>query len=147
MIKRDVRQWQRGAVFLAVLAIAVGCSMNGAAQTAQPTPSSAPAADAVPGSVAAGAALYTSKSCVGCHGVNLEGGTAPKLVGEDSITGFTSTAQLFDYVRRSMPQTAPGTLTDDEVYSLIAFMLDKNGLNKDHKLVNARTLPTLSLKP
>jgi cytochrome c len=33
---------------------------------------------------------------------------------------------LFDYVRRTMPLDAPGTLSDDEVYSLTAWLLAAN---------------------
>jgi cytochrome c len=35
-------------------------------------------------------------------------------------------SSLFDYIRRSMPQGAAGSLTDAEVYSLTAFLLAAN---------------------
>ena len=33
---------------------------------------------------------------------------------------------VFDYIRRAMPPTAPGSLTNDEVYALTAFLLARN---------------------
>jgi len=33
---------------------------------------------------------------------------------------------IFDYVRRAMPHSAPGSLTNDEVYALTAFLLAAN---------------------
>jgi cytochrome c len=33
---------------------------------------------------------------------------------------------LFDYIRRTMPLDAPGSLRDDEVYSLTAWLLAAN---------------------
>ena len=30
---------------------------------------------------------------------------------------------IFDYVKRAMPFNAPGSLTDDEVYAVVAFLL------------------------
>ncbi|GAC1384105.1 MAG: hypothetical protein NVS4B8_18090 [Herpetosiphon sp.] len=118
---------------------------SGAAATNSPINTAA--ANAEPGTVQAGMALYTAKGCIGCHGVQLQGGTGPRLKGDDSINGFTSTTQLYDYIHRSMPLYAPGSLNDQEVYSLIAFLLDQNGLNKDHKVVNMQTLPTIPVKP
>jgi cytochrome c len=35
---------------------------------------------------------------------------------------------LFDFTRRAMPPSAPGSLSDDETYSVVAFMLSLNGL-------------------
>ena len=98
------------------------------------------------GAAARGATIFAAK-CAVCHGQAAEGqaGTpaagqaaAPKLVGRDPRDGFAFgqdpklvktvgnywpyATTLFDYVRRSMPLTAPGSLTNDEVYSLVAFL-------------------------
>ena len=96
------------------------------------------------GTVAEGATLYAQR-CAACHGPEGEGGTgfvgprlvatvpkveelardwkAPRAVG--NWWAYTST--LFDYVRRAMPQSAPGTLTADETYALVAWLLARNG--------------------
>jgi cytochrome c len=35
---------------------------------------------------------------------------------------------LFDYIRRAMPLTAPQSLTDAEVYGLVAYLLSIDGI-------------------
>jgi cytochrome c len=89
------------------------------------------------GSVAAGRQVYESK-CAACHGANLEGGQGDRLVGGrgglagndpgrapiktvESYWPYATT--LFDYIKRAMPLTAPGSLTNDEVYAVSAFIL------------------------
>ncbi|MEM9209155.1 MAG: c-type cytochrome, partial [Pseudomonadota bacterium] len=85
------------------------------------------------GSVSTGAEIYAVK-CAACHGATGVEGPNDRLVaypGEgfpsgtdaDSWTGRTIgnywpyATTLFDYIRRSMPQTFPGSLTSDEVYA------------------------------
>ena len=95
------------------------------------------------GTVAQGQALYAER-CVACHGLQGEGGLGPKLWGANTApdVDFSTDAKIprtignwwpyattvFDYVRRAMPQTGPGSLTDDESYALVGFLLAKNGL-------------------
>jgi len=89
------------------------------------------------GTVAAGRQVYESK-CAACHGANLEGGQGDRLVGgRGSLAGndparapvktvesyWPYATTLFDYVKRAMPLTAPGSLTNDEVYAVSAFIL------------------------
>ncbi len=94
------------------------------------------------GTVAQGAKVYGAK-CASCHGTGGEGmAPFPKLVGRDPREGFPFgrdpkaektignywpyATTLFDYVRRAMPQFTPGSLTDDEVYAVTAWLLAKN---------------------
>lgn len=94
------------------------------------------------GDATAGAALYAAQ-CASCHGANGEGMAAnPPLVGREPREGFPfgsdpklvrtignywpEATTLFDYIKRTMPLTAPGSLTDDEVYSLTAHLLVAN---------------------
>jgi S-disulfanyl-L-cysteine oxidoreductase SoxD len=89
-----------------------------------------------------GAELY-AKQCAGCHGANGEGiSPNPKLVGRDPREGFPfgndpkavrtvgnywpEATTIFDYIKRTMPLPAAGSLTDDEVYSLTAYLLVAN---------------------
>jgi len=93
------------------------------------------------GSVAEGGTLYKAQ-CAMCHGVNGEGMAPafPRLSGRDpaaegfkfasdpklphSIGNYWSHAtSLFDYIRRAMPHTAPGSLTDGQTYALTAYLL------------------------
>jgi cytochrome c len=94
------------------------------------------------GDVATGAVLF-ARACASCHGAKGEGTAGvPPLVGAEPRDSFPfgrdmqlprtignywpHAPPLFDYIRRSMPLTAPGSLTDNEVYSLTAFLLAAN---------------------
>ncbi|GAA6177461.1 c-type cytochrome [Sulfitobacter pacificus] len=81
--------------------------------------------------------------CAACHGDFAEGiDNWPKLAGgadtldhEDplktvgSYWPYLSTA--FDYIKRSMPYGNAGTLSDDEVYAIVAYILYSNDLIED----------------
>ena len=110
------------------------------------------------GTVAQGARVYAEK-CAACHGARGEGvGTAyPRLVGREPRQGFPfgqdlkyvktvgnywpHATTLVDYVRRAMPQTAPGSLTDDETYAVVAWLLAENEIVAKDATMDARALP------
>lgn len=52
---------------------------------------------------------------------------------------------LFDYIRRAMPFNAPGTLSNEEVYHLTAFLLSSNKVIDSNMVINARTLPAVDM--
>ncbi len=52
---------------------------------------------------------------------------------------------LFDYVRRTMPMTAPQSLTNDQVYALSAYILNLNGLVPDDAVMDAASLPKVTM--
>jgi cytochrome c len=52
---------------------------------------------------------------------------------------------LFDYVRRTMPMDAPQSLSNDQVYALTAYILNLNGLVAGDAVMDAMTLPKLSM--
>ena len=103
------------------------------------------------GSVAEGKALY-DQQCTACHGDAAKGGPMyGTMVG--GVGSFTTNARvltpgsmypyaaiLFDYTRRSMPMTAPQTLTNDQVYALSAYILHLNGLVPENAVVDAAAL-------
>ncbi len=84
------------------------------------------------GDAATGEALYGAR-CVGCHGAQLEGdpslGARP-LVGDvrHAVNNLPFAPPLFAYIRRAMPLDSPGSLADDEVYALVAFLLERAGV-------------------
>ena len=47
---------------------------------------------------------------------------------------------VFDYVRRAMPHAQPGSLTDDEVYALTAWLLAANQVIPMNTTLDAKTL-------
>jgi hypothetical protein len=52
---------------------------------------------------------------------------------------------LFDYIRRAMPQNAPGSLSNDDVYAVSAYILNLNGLLSDGATLNAKSLPGIKM--
>ena len=48
---------------------------------------------------------------------------------------------LFDYVKRSMPFNAPGSLSDEEVYSVVAYILSEAKIITPVEKMDATTLP------
>jgi len=106
------------------------------------------------GTVAAGRQVYESK-CAACHGAKLEGGQGDRLVGgRGSLAGndparapvktvesyWPYATTLFDYVKRAMPLTAPGSLTNDEVYSVSAFILAAANIVPNDAVLDQKTL-------
>ncbi|HWK54669.1 MAG TPA: PQQ-binding-like beta-propeller repeat protein, partial [Hyphomicrobiales bacterium] len=79
---------------------------------------------------AAGATLYV-RSCIECHGATLRGGEAgPALTGAGfwSKWGGQSLATLYQITASTMPVNDPGGFSTQEYASLVAFMLQQNGL-------------------
>ena len=52
---------------------------------------------------------------------------------------------LFEYIRRNMPYDAPGTLSDDDVLSVVAFLLNQNGLFPDDGVLDYAMLEGFAL--
>ena len=96
------------------------------------------------GTVAQGRTIYVQQ-CASCHGANGEGvpPANPPIIGRPPAAEnfpFASNPNLprtignywpyattvFDYVRRAMPLPSPGSLTDDEVYAVTAYLLAAN---------------------
>jgi cytochrome c len=110
------------------------------------------------GSAADGAVLYAAK-CASCHGDRGQGipPAYPALMGRDPAgesfdfannpkvvktigNYWPSATSLFDYVRRAMPFATPGTLTNDEVYAIVAHLLAENRI-----IESAATLDSAAL--
>ncbi|HEY5703221.1 MAG TPA: cytochrome c [Gammaproteobacteria bacterium] len=117
-----------------------------------------PAGDGLPGgkgSVAQGRRIY-EKQCISCHGPGGQGGNADQLAGasmgltseypEKTIGNYWPYATtLFDMIRRSMPMTAPGTLSDDEVYAVTAYLLYLNGIIEEDTSLDAEILSAIKM--
>ncbi len=98
-----------------------------------------------------------------CHGTDGQGAGAlyPKLIGREPRAGFPFgqdpkyvatignywpyATTLYDYVHRAMPFVAPGSLTPDETYSLVAFLLWRNDIIPETAVIDARTLPAVRM--
>jgi cytochrome c len=106
------------------------------------------------GTVAVGARVYQLR-CAACHGANGSGGRADVLVATEpwgewpinpAVGNFWPYATtLYDYIARAMPPDRPGTLTADETYAVIAWILERNGLIPADAVMNATTLPAVRM--
>lgn len=107
------------------------------------------------GSVEQGKNIFAQK-CAACHGVQGEGATADVLVGGAGTLASKSPKRtigsywpyattVFDYIRRAMPLDRPGSLTDDEVYALSAWLLHVNGIIGADAVMNARSLAAVRM--
>lgn len=95
--------------------------------------------------IAAGREVYTAE-CAQCHGANGEGGTGPLLVGGNKrIASYESTERLYDYVSRTMPFDEPGSLTPEQYWNVIAYLLDANELLPADTVLGPDT-PPIELK-
>jgi mono/diheme cytochrome c family protein len=76
-----------------------------------------------------GQASYASK-CATCHGRNMtSNGDAPSLVGEPFAFGWKgkTLGERFTTIKETMPPTDPGTLDDQLILDVIAYILKVNG--------------------
>lgn len=75
-----------------------------------------------------GRRLYV-RECAQCHGATLmgaEGGS--ELVGNSFLAHWEkkSVGDLFDLIRKTMPDAAPGSLTERQYLDVLAYMLKEN---------------------
>lgn len=107
------------------------------------------------GDAAAGAAIYAEK-CIACHGADGAGQPNDRLVGgQGTLTNLAQVrtigsfwpyaSTVFDYIRRAMPFQAPQSLTNDEVYALTAYLLERNGIIDAKDEMNARSLARVKM--
>ena len=52
---------------------------------------------------------------------------------------------LFDYVKRAMPFDAPGSLTDEEVYAVVAYILAQGKVIAPNERIDAASLPKVRM--
>jgi cytochrome c len=107
------------------------------------------------GTVAAGREVFVAQ-CARCHLANAQGDVGPALVGGQ---GTLATARplktvgsfwpyattLWDYINRAMPFDKPGLLKASEVYAVVAYILNLNGIIRDGDVMDAKTLPKVKM--
>jgi mono/diheme cytochrome c family protein len=103
-----------------------------------------------------GEAVYTEK-CLVCHGEKGAGKPNDVLVGgRGTLAGdqppvktvgsfWPYATTLFDYVRRAMPLNESKSLTNDEVYAVVAYLLQLNGIIGENETINAQILPRVQM--
>src|SRR5208282_2562866 len=110
------------------------------------------------GDAVRGKAVYDAK-CVACHGERLEGvketggaalvggrgtlATAKPVKTVESYWPYATT--VFDYVKRAMPFNAPGSLANDEVYAVTAYILASGHVIPETMAIDAASLPKVAM--
>jgi mono/diheme cytochrome c family protein len=106
-----------GGLFAAALTVTVGAQATRSANEGVYTADQA----------TKGEAVYKENRAA-CHGDNLEGsGPMPPLAGKDFLANWQgkTVGDLFEKTSSSMPATAPGTLTPEQVTNLMAYLLSQ----------------------
>ncbi len=117
-----------------------------------------PTGDGLPsgrGTVKQGAQVFADK-CAVCHGATGTEGPQDRLVGGQntlqtpnpvrtigSYWPFATT--LYDYIHRAMPYNAPQSLSPEETYSVIAWLLYQNQIIREDAVVDDQTLPRIQM--
>jgi mono/diheme cytochrome c family protein len=112
------------------------------------------------GTSAEGAPIYAAR-CAGCHGKTGKEGPNDVLVGrlpEDAFpfardprapktigSYWPYATTVFDYIRRAMPPDAPRSLSDNEVYGLVAYLLSLNELIPADAVIDQSSLPKVKM--
>ncbi len=114
------------------------------------------------GSVSDGKQVYLEK-CAFCHGATGKEGPNDRLVvyppdepypdATDVDTWKKRTignywpyaTTLYDYIRRSMPMNVPGSLDDDQVYSVTAYLLYLNHIVEEDTVLDNESLATIRM--
>lgn len=108
------------------------------------------------GSVEEGEAVY-EQLCATCHGLFGEGeGRWPVLAGgEGTLTEnrpvktvgsyWPYASTLYDYIRRAMPFTAPRSLSNEQTYQLVAYVLYLNELVEEDFVVSQDNLASIEM--
>lgn len=107
------------------------------------------------GTVKKGAVLFAAR-CAACHGPTGQEGPMDRLVGgagtlatQKPIKTIGSywpyATTLYDYVHRAMPFPEPQSLSPNEVYSVVAWLLYRNGIIAEDLVLDAQSLSGISM--
>jgi mono/diheme cytochrome c family protein len=107
------------------------------------------------GTVSHGREVF-EQQCASCHGDKGEGGIGDRLVGGEGTLATAKPVRtvgsywphaptLFDYIRRAMPQNAPQSLSNEDVYAVSAYVLNLNGLLPGDATLDAKTLAAIKM--
>lgn len=109
------------------------------------------------GTVMHGKEVFTAQ-CSSCHGAMLEGGIGDRLIGGRGTLAASSgppvktvesywpyATTLFDYIKRAMPFSMPGSLSNDDAYAVTAYILNQAHIVPDDATMNKETLPKVEM--
>ena len=111
------------------------------------------------GTATAGAKVF-AESCAACHGDKLQGNPEKGIGGDRLLGGRDTRDQSADQDRRKLlavcddavrlcetryAVSAPGSLSDDEVYAVVAYILSEAKIIKPTDTMDAKTLPMVAM--
>lgn len=107
------------------------------------------------GNAVTGRDVY-NQNCLACHGENGTGGVNDVLSGgHGSLTGpspqktvgsyWPYATTIFDYLRRAMPFQMPGSLSNDDIYAVTAYLLFVNDIIDEDTEIDATSLPQVKM--
>lgn len=89
------------------------------------------------GNIKSGQLIYQQK-CIACHATG-------EVILTETIKKWPYATTIFDYTRRAMPFNAPGSLTDQEVYHLTAYLLYANQIIPAGTVITEHNLPKIKM--
>jgi len=106
-------------------------------------------------SVSHGREIFVQQ-CAACHGEKAEGAVGDRLAGGQGTLATAKPVRtvgsywpyaptLFDYIRRAMPQNAPQSLSNDDVYAVSAYILSLNGIVPADATLDAKSLAAIRM--
>lgn len=66
-------------------------------------------------------------NCAMCHGANMEGVSAPTLLGSTFTSHYETVGDLMQFISQNMPMDNPGGLSHKDYVDILAYILLKNG--------------------
>ena len=107
------------------------------------------------GTVAVGREVFTAR-CSKCHGEKGSGALGPALVGGQGTLATAKPVKtvgsywpyattVWDYINRAMPFDQPGLLRPAEVYAVVAYILNLNGIIGNDQVMDAKSLPKVKM--
>ncbi len=99
-----------------------------------------------------------SAQCAVCHGAKGQGANvpdsfggyagmkAPPVAGRGALPNVQTAANVFTFVKQHMPLHKPGSLSDQDVLDIVAFLLRANHVGKPStEALTVEALPTIYL--
>jgi mono/diheme cytochrome c family protein len=107
------------------------------------------------GTAEKGKAVFAAQ-CARCHGATGREGPEDVLVGGIGSLGtpkpqktvgsyWPYATTLWDYINRAMPFDRPGMLPPDDVYSVVAYVLQQNGIVSASDVIDAARLAKIKM--
>jgi mono/diheme cytochrome c family protein len=107
------------------------------------------------GTASAGREIFAAR-CSKCHGEKAQGDVGPALVGGQGTLNtdkplktvgsyWPYATTVWDYVNRAMPFDQPGLLKPPEVYAVVAYILNLNGIIGNDQAMDANSLPKVKM--